>query len=30
MSVKDNILHLQKHLADNIHLVAVSKTKLMS
>ena len=27
MSVKDNILHLQKHLADNIHLVAVSKTK---
>ncbi len=27
MSVKDNILHLQKYLADNIHLVAVSKTK---
>ena len=27
MSVKDNILHLKKHLADNIHLVAVSKTK---
>jgi pyridoxal phosphate enzyme (YggS family) len=27
MSVKNNILHLQKHLADNVHLVAVSKTK---
>tara|TARA_B100001109_G_C18825615_1_gene456814 strand:- start:461 stop:1099 length:639 start_codon:yes stop_codon:yes gene_type:complete len=27
MSVKDNILHFQKYLADNIHLVAVSKTK---
>lgn len=27
MSVKENILKLQKHLADSIHLVAVSKTK---
>ena len=27
MSVKNNIIHLQKHLADNVHLVAVSKTK---
>lgn len=27
MSVRNQILHYKKHLADNVHLVAVSKTK---